>query len=78
MVSGLPPKQGVLGALEEFEVAADRALLVGVDPNELEAARDASVRLVIGVARGSATPEQLRRGGTDAVVADLQELLRPT
>jgi beta-phosphoglucomutase-like phosphatase (HAD superfamily) len=78
VVSGLPPKRGILHALEEFDVAPDRALLVGVDPNELEAARDAAVRLVIGVARGSATPEQLRRGGADAVVADLQELLRPT
>jgi beta-phosphoglucomutase-like phosphatase (HAD superfamily) len=78
VVAGLPPKQGVLSALEEFDVVPERALLVGVDPNELEAARAAGVRLVIGVARGSATPEQLRRGGADAVVADLQELLRPT
>jgi trehalose 6-phosphate phosphatase len=78
VVAGLPPRQGILHALEEFDVAPDRALLVGVDPNELEAAREAGVRLVIGVARGSATPEQLRRGGADAVVADLQELLRPT
>jgi hypothetical protein len=32
----------------------------------------------VGVARGNASPEQLRRGGADAVVADLPELLRPT
>jgi beta-phosphoglucomutase-like phosphatase (HAD superfamily) len=38
VVSGLPPKRGILHALEEFDVAPDRALLVGVDPNELEAA----------------------------------------
>lgn len=78
VVSGLPPKQGILHALEELEIAPERALLAGVDPNELEAARDAGVRLVIGVARGSASPEQLRRGGANAVVADLHELLRPT
>ena len=31
--------------------------------------------LVIAVARGLATPEQLRRAGADAVVAELHELL---
>ena len=35
----------------------------------------AGVTLTIGVARGKSTPEQLRRAGADAVVADLQELL---
>jgi hypothetical protein len=34
--------------------------------------------LAIAVARGSATPEQLRRSGATTVVADLQELLGPT
>jgi beta-phosphoglucomutase-like phosphatase (HAD superfamily) len=75
--SGLPSKAGIAHALEELVVAPDRALLAGVDPTELEAARAAGVRLVIGVARGTATPEQLRRAGADAIVADLQELLRP-
>jgi phosphoglycolate phosphatase-like HAD superfamily hydrolase len=34
----------------------------------------------VGVAasHGSASPEQLRQSGADAVVADLQELLGPT
>jgi phosphoglycolate phosphatase-like HAD superfamily hydrolase len=48
-----------------------------VDPDELEAARAAGVDLVIGVARGGATPEQLRRAGAVTVVDDLQELLGP-
>jgi beta-phosphoglucomutase-like phosphatase (HAD superfamily) len=77
VVSGSVPEQGILRALKAFDVPPDRALLVGVDPTELAAARNAGLRLVIGMARGSATPEQLRRGGADAVVADLQELLRP-
>jgi phosphoglycolate phosphatase-like HAD superfamily hydrolase len=33
------------------------------------------VDLAIGVARGGATPDQLRRAGAATVVADLQELL---
>ena len=78
VVSGLPAKKGIVHALEELAVTPERALLAGVDPSELEAARAAGVRLVIGVARGSATPEQLRRATADAVVADLLELLRPT
>jgi beta-phosphoglucomutase-like phosphatase (HAD superfamily) len=77
VVSGLPPETGIPTALEELGVTPDRALLAGIDPSELQAARAAGVRLVIGVARGSATPEQLRRASADAVVADLQELLRP-
>jgi phosphoglycolate phosphatase-like HAD superfamily hydrolase len=36
------------------------------------------VTLTIGVARGKASPEELRRAGADAIVADLQELLRVT
>jgi beta-phosphoglucomutase-like phosphatase (HAD superfamily) len=62
-------------ALDELGVAADRAVVVSVDPGELEAARAAGVDLAIGVARGGATPDQLRRAGAATVVADLQELL---
>ncbi len=78
VVSGLPAKKSIGHALEELAVTPERALLAGVYPSELEAARAAGVRLVIGVARGSATPEELRRATADAVVADLLELLRPT
>ena len=34
--------------------------------------------MAIAVARGSASPEQLRRSGADTVVVDLQELFGPT
>lgn len=68
----------VARALDELGVEPDRALVVGVEAHELEAARAAGVELVIGIARGDATPEQLRRAGAVTVVADLQELLGPT
>jgi phosphoglycolate phosphatase-like HAD superfamily hydrolase len=48
---------------------------VGVEADELRAARSAGLALTIAVARGASNPEELRRAGADAVVADLQELL---
>ena len=59
-------------------VEPDRAVVVGIEPGDLEAAHAAGAALAIGVARGTCTPEQLRRAGADAVVADLQELLGAT
>ena len=64
--------------LDELEVAPDRAILVDVAPRGIAAAGEAGLRLAIAVARGSASPEQLRQSGADTVVADLQELLGPT
>jgi phosphoglycolate phosphatase-like HAD superfamily hydrolase len=75
IVSGSHAEQRVERALDELGVGADRTVAVGVEAGELEAARAAGVTLTIGVARGTSTPEQLRRAGADAVVADLQELL---
>ena len=68
VLSGPHPEQLIAHAADEL----------GVDQLDLEAARQAGAALVIGVARGKSTPEQLRRAGADTVVADLQELLRPT
>jgi phosphoglycolate phosphatase-like HAD superfamily hydrolase len=78
VVTGSHLEQLVAGALDQLNVEADRAVVVGVEPSALEAARAAGVVLAIGVARGNCSPEQLRRAGADAVVADLQELLGPT
>ena len=64
--------------LDELEVAPDRAILVDVAPRGISAARELGLKLAIAVARGSASPEQLRQSGADTVVADLQELLGPT
>jgi trehalose 6-phosphate phosphatase len=78
VVAASHAEQRVRGALDELEVEPDRAVVVGIEPSDLEAARAAGAALAIGVARGTCTPEQLRRAGADAVVADLQELLGTT
>jgi beta-phosphoglucomutase-like phosphatase (HAD superfamily) len=78
VVTGSEARQRVASALEQLAVEPDRAVVVGVAPDELAAARAASVELAIGVARGDAGPEQLRRAGAVTIVADLQELLGPT
>jgi len=62
-------------ALDELGVDPERAVVVSVDPGDLEAARAAGVDLAIGLARGEASPERLRRAGAATIVADLQELL---
>jgi phosphoglycolate phosphatase-like HAD superfamily hydrolase len=72
------PASGSSRALDELDVDPDRAVVVGVDEVDLEAAREAGAALVIGIARGKSTPEQLRRAGADTLVADLQELLGST
>jgi beta-phosphoglucomutase-like phosphatase (HAD superfamily) len=77
LVTGSSATDRLRRASEDLRVEPERAVVVGVDPDELEAARAAGVDLVIGVARGGATPEQLRRAGAVTVVDDLQELLGP-
>ena len=79
LVTSGPRVSGTLRQmLDELDIATDRAILVDVAPRGIAAAGDAGLRLAIAVARGSASPEQLRQSGADAVVADLQELLGPT
>ena len=78
VVAGSRAEQPSRGRSTSSASTPDRAVVVGVEPSDLEAARAAGVGLAIGVARGPATPEQLRRAGADTVVADLQELLGPT
>ena len=64
-------------AFESIGVTPDRGVVVDVDPKGLTAAREAGVLMAIAIARSSATPAELRKGGAQAVVADLQELLGP-
>jgi phosphoglycolate phosphatase-like HAD superfamily hydrolase len=78
VVTGPSLRELFARALDELDLPADRALGVGVEADELEAARDAGVELVIAVARGGTPPERLRHAGAIAVLADLQELLGPT
>jgi beta-phosphoglucomutase-like phosphatase (HAD superfamily) len=77
VVVGVSAADRLAGALDELGLEADRVVVAAVEPAELEAARAAGVELAIGVARGPAGPEQLRRAGSLTVVADLQELLVP-
>jgi HAD superfamily hydrolase (TIGR01509 family) len=64
-------------ALEALGTPAERTIVVDTSPDGMAAAKEAGCYLAIALARGGATPESLRRGGADAIVADLQELLGP-
>ena len=64
-------------ALDELGAAPERAVVVDVAPAGVQAGVSAGACLTIAIARGAATPEQLRRAGAATVVADLQELLGP-
>jgi beta-phosphoglucomutase-like phosphatase (HAD superfamily) len=64
-------------AFDSIGVTPDRGVVVDIDPYGLTAAREAGAYVAVAVARSSATPAELRRGGAHAVVADLQELLGP-
>lgn len=65
-------------ALEQLDVPPDRSVMVDVTPAGIAAGCGAGCRLAIAIARGPATPQDLRQGGAGVVVADLQELLGPT
>ena len=75
VVTGWDAEQLVTRALDELDVQPGRAVVVGVEPSDLEAARAAGAALAIGVARGKCTHEQLRRGGADAGVGGGQGLV---
>ena len=79
VVTGWNAQRRLLHALEELGVEPDRVIVMGVDPQDIEAARAAEVELAIGVARGDATPERAaprrrrrrRSGPAGAARADL-------
>ena len=62
-------------ALEQLGVDADRSIAVAASLEGIRSARENGVYLAIAVARGPASPEQLRRAGAHTVVAELHELL---
>ncbi|MGZ4288021.1 MAG: HAD family hydrolase [Solirubrobacteraceae bacterium] len=66
-VTGSQAEQLIARALNGLDLRPDQAVVVGVEPSDLEAARAVGAALAIGVARGTCTPEQLRRAGADAV-----------
>jgi phosphoglycolate phosphatase len=62
-------------AIAELQGDAEATILVDSSPAGIRAGRQAAVHMTIAVARGHASPEELREAGADIVVADLQELL---
>lgn len=62
-------------ALGKLGLDPRRAVVVDVDTTGIAAARELDAAYAIAVARGGATPEQLRRSGASTVVADLHELV---
>lgn len=65
----------VEAALEALDVAPERSVVIAASTEGVAAAARAGAYRTIGVARGPATPEQLRRAGADGIVAELHELL---
>ena len=75
VVTGPKAHERLQGALQGLALEPDRAVAVVTTPDEVGAARAAGIELAIGLARGPAKPEELRRAGTVTILADLQELL---
>jgi beta-phosphoglucomutase-like phosphatase (HAD superfamily) len=78
VVRGSRDAATVTRALEALGAPPERTVVVDVSPAGIQAGVSAGLGLAVAVARGAATPEQLRHSGAATVVADLQELLRPT
>jgi beta-phosphoglucomutase-like phosphatase (HAD superfamily) len=67
---------GLLEAIEKLGCTPERAIVVAATAAGVGAAREAGAGIVIAVARGFSSPEELRQAGAHTVVADLHELLR--
>jgi phosphoglycolate phosphatase-like HAD superfamily hydrolase len=76
VVSGAHASERMTELIDELDLDPARVVMVSTDADELRVASDAGIGVDIGLARGASSPEQLRKAGADAVVADLQELLR--
>jgi beta-phosphoglucomutase-like phosphatase (HAD superfamily) len=66
----------LLASVDALGVAPERTIVVAASAAAVAAARDAAVGIVIALARGFNSPDELRQAGATDVVADLQELLR--
>lgn len=73
---GARDASALLGAIDELGCTPARTIVLAATAGGVAAARDAGAGIVIAVARGFSTPEELRQAGANTVVADLQELLR--
>jgi alpha,alpha-trehalase len=75
LVSGPRRPATLSDALAQLEVEPSSTVLIDAAPAGIAAGRETGFDLLIGVARGLGSPEELRRAGADMIVADLQELL---
>ena len=66
----------LVAAIDELGSTPERTVVVAATADGVSAARQAGAAIVIAVARGFSSPEELRRAGAHTIVADLQELLR--
>jgi beta-phosphoglucomutase-like phosphatase (HAD superfamily) len=73
---GTPTVPALLAAIDELGSTPELAIVVAATAGGVAAAREAGFGIVIAVARGLSSPEELRQAGAHAVVADLQEMLR--
>jgi beta-phosphoglucomutase-like phosphatase (HAD superfamily) len=73
---GTPTVPALLAAIEELGSTPELTIVVAATAGGVAAAREAEAGIVIAVARGLSSPEELRQAGAHTVVADLQELLR--
>lgn len=76
VVSGPHAAERMTELIDDLGIEPARLVMVSTDADELRTASDAGFGVDIGLARGASSPEQLRKAGADAVVADLQEFLR--
>lgn len=66
----------LLAAIAELGCTPQRTIVLAATATAVAAAREAGAGIVIAVARGFSSPEELRQAAADTVVADLRELLR--
>jgi beta-phosphoglucomutase-like phosphatase (HAD superfamily) len=73
---GAPTVPALLAAIDELGSTPELTIVVAATAGGVAAAREAEAGIVIAVARGLSSPEELRQAGAHTVVVDLQELLR--
>jgi len=78
IVAGPRAASTIARALDEVGVSPERSVVVDVVPAGIAAGRELGAPITIAVARGRASPAELRDAGASTVVADLQELLGPS
>lgn len=69
-----PDPEGLLQALENIGVGADRSVMVGDTPADIGAGKNAGVAFTIGITHGFTTEDMLRAAGADYIAHHLNEI----